>query len=63
MIVPSRWFVGGKGLDGFRNNMLKDRRIKKIVDFENSNQVFQGPDITGGVNYFLWDRDYNGKCE
>ena len=42
--------------------MLSDTRIKKIVDFESSSDVFPGPDIAGGVNYFLWDRDHNGKC-
>jgi site-specific DNA-methyltransferase (adenine-specific) len=63
MIIPSRWFVGGKGLEDFRSEMLKDRRIRKIVDFENSNEAFPGQDIPGGVNYFLWDKDYSGKCE
>ena len=43
--------------------MLSDQRIKKIVDFESSSDVFPGPDIAGGVNYFLWDRDHKGKCE
>tara|TARA_Y100001958_G_C21243113_1_gene571732 strand:- start:2637 stop:4148 length:1512 start_codon:yes stop_codon:yes gene_type:complete len=63
MVIQSRWFVGGKGLDNFRKDMLSDTRIKKIVDFESSSDVFPGPDIAGGVNYFLWDRDHNGKCE
>ncbi len=63
MITPSRWFVGGKGLDQYRKDMLSDRRLKKIVDYETSSEVFRGPDIAGGVNYFLWDRDHNGKCE
>jgi site-specific DNA-methyltransferase (adenine-specific) len=63
MIVPARWYAGGKGLDDFRATMLADTRIKKIVDFENSNDVFPGVDVAGGICYFLWDRDYNGSCE
>ena len=62
MIIPSRWFVGGKGLDTFRNTMISDDRIQYVVDFENSNEVFPGVDIAGGICYFLWNRDYHGLC-
>lgn len=63
MIIPSRWFGGGKGLDEFRAEMLKDNRIRKIVDFEDSSEVFPGVSVAGGISYFLWDRDYQGPCE
>lgn len=63
MIIPARWFAGGKGLDEFRAEMLNDKRIRKLVDFENSNEVFPGVDVAGGICYFLWDRDNEGLCE
>ena len=63
MIVPSRWFSGGKGLDDFRKSMLSDKRMKTMVDYENFKDVFPGVDLAGGACYFLWDRDYSGMCE
>lgn len=62
MIIPARWFAGGKGLDDFRNEMLSDKRLSKIVDYFDSNECFPGVDISGGVCYFLWDRDNKKDC-
>lgn len=62
MVVPSKWFSGGKGLDDFRARMLADQRIRYLVDFPNSRDAFNGVDVAGGVMYFLWDRDKEGTC-
>ena len=63
MITPSRWFAGGLGLDEFRDRMLKDRRLSRIVDNPKLFDCFPGVEIKGGVSYFLWDRDFAGDCE
>jgi len=62
MIIPSRWFAGGKGLDEFRETMLADTRLRSIDDFLSASDVFPGVGLKGGVCYFLWDRDHLGLC-
>lgn len=62
MVIPSRWFAGGKGLDKFRKEMLNDRHIRTLVDYENFKDIFPGVDLAGGACYFLWDRDNEGIC-
>lgn len=63
MIIPARWYAGGKGLHAFRKKMLSDRHIRKLVDFESSKDCFAGVNIAGGICYFLRDREYEGDCE
>lgn len=63
MIVPARWYAGGKGLDEFRNEMLHDTSIRQIHDFPEANDCFSGVQIKGGVCYFLWDRDNKGDVK
>lgn len=62
MIIPARWYSGGRGLDDFREEMLKDKRVRNLVDFTDADDCFPGVDIAGGVCYFLWDRDHEGLC-
>ena len=62
MIIPARWYSAGKGVSTFREEMLNDRCIRVIVDFENPFEVFPDVDIAGGVCYFLRIRDEEGLC-
>jgi site-specific DNA-methyltransferase (adenine-specific) len=63
LVIPARWFAGGKGLDEFRERMLADNRTRVINDYLLVGEAFPGVAIQGGVLYFLWDREHPGDCE
>lgn len=63
MVIPARWFTGGKGLDRFREQMLTDQRLQIIHDYPDSSKIFPGVQIKNGICYFLWDRAASGPCE
>lgn len=63
MITPSKWMKGGKGLDKFRQEMSEDTHIKCIHDYDDARECFPNVHIDGGVNFFLWDRDYDGEVD
>lgn len=62
LVIPARWFAGGKGLDEFREAMLTDNRLRSIDDYLSAADVFPGVGLKGGVCYFLWERDNPGLC-
>ena len=62
MIIPARWYAGGRGLDEFRDEMLNDDRLSVIHDYPDAGDVFPGVQIKAGVCYFLWERDRHGDC-
>lgn len=62
MVIPARWFAGGKGLDEFRESMLTDDRLRSIDDYLSASDVFPGVGLKGGICVFLWNRDNRGPC-
>jgi site-specific DNA-methyltransferase (adenine-specific) len=62
MVIPSRWMAAGLGLSDFRANTLGDDRLRVLVDFPDSSDVFPGVKLMGGACYFLWSRDNPGPC-
>lgn len=63
MIIPSRWMAGGRGLGDFRAEMLGEKRLRTIVDYPNSVELFPAVDLESGICYFLWDSEHSGDCE
>lgn len=63
LIMPSKWMVGGRGLQEFRREMCEDTSLSILIDFEDDAEVFSGMHIDGGVCCFLWDAAYHGKPE
>lgn len=57
MIIPSRWYCGGRGLGSFRKEMLNDGHLSQLHDFQRSSDCFPGIRNGGGICYFLWERD------
>lgn len=63
MVIPSRWMASGLGLTEFRQAMLTDRRLRALVDYPVSKEVFPSVEVKGGICYFLWERDYAGPTD
>jgi superfamily II DNA or RNA helicase len=61
LIMPTRWYSGGKGLDNFRESMLNDKRVVLLHDYLNPEQVFTNTNIRGGICYFLWNTNYDNE--
>ena len=62
LIIPSRWMSGGLGLSKFRDTMLNDKRMSELTDYPDSNEMFPGVEVKGGICYFLWEKNHSNKC-
>ena len=63
MITPARWFSGGMGLDSYRETMLTENKISKMIEYANAKECFPMNSISGGVSIFCWKKEYNGPCQ
>jgi hypothetical protein len=61
LIMPTRWYAGGRGLDDFRDEMLNDSHISELHDFLKPELIFQNINLRGGICYFLWEKDYDNR--
>lgn len=62
MVIPSRWMAGGRGMDEFRMEMLTNKKLRELVDYQDSKEVFPGVSVEGGICYFLWEKGHNGHA-
>ena len=63
MIMPAKWYNGGRGLEQFRNDMLHDTKICSLYDYIDPHDCFPTVDVAGGICYFLRDKEYEGLCK
>ncbi len=61
MIMPTRWYAGGKGLDSFRDQMLNDKNISELHDFLKPDIIFPNTNNRGGICFLLRDKNYNNS--
>ena len=62
MIMPAKWYNGGRGLEQFRSDMLHDKQLSYLFDYIDPHDCFPTVDVAGGVCYFLRDSNYSGLC-
>ena len=51
MIMPARWYAGGRGLDDFRADMLSDKTIRSLHDYPKASDLFSN--VGSKVDYAI----------
>lgn len=62
LVIPARWFAGGKGMESFREEMIHNKSLCELHDYPVAIDCFEGVQIKGGVCCFLLDSSYSGPC-
>lgn len=65
-ITPSRWFTGDAQDGSFiklREFIKSNNHIRAIKNYPIASNVFPDVFIAGGVNYYLYDKNYSGKVD
>lgn len=57
IIMPAKWYTGGWGLNAWRETVISDKRIRLMYDYRDSNVIFPGTEVNGGICWLLWDRE------
>lgn len=66
LITPSRWFTGDaqdKSFVKLRKYIKDNNHISKIYNYKDEKEIFDNVEIKGGINYFLYEQDYDDKVE
>ena len=64
MITPSRWMTRNAQSipDAWIDDMINCNHFIEIHDYFDASECFTGVEIKGGVNYFLYSKNYTGAC-
>ncbi|EOH85419.1 hypothetical protein UAS_01935 [Enterococcus asini ATCC 700915] len=63
LITPSRWFTADaqdKSFIKLREFISDKQHFEAIYHYPNNKDIFNGVEIAGGVNYFLYKQSHNG---
>ncbi len=65
LIIPAKWFAAGREnlLGQFRQDMLNNKHLRKLITFTDAKFLFNNVEIKGGLCFYLMDFSYAGPCQ